>query len=185
MTVRFYIGDARSGKSAYAEQQAGKLTRAALQKGEKAVLHYIATATAFDAEMRDRIRHHQERRGTEWVNHECPLELADLLPQFGRQDVVLIDCLTLWLNNVIYNEGETAGRDLIQRRIDELTAALDSSPATILCVSNEVGLGVVPMGEISRLFVDYAGWMNQAIARIAGSVTFMAAGLPLPLKESV
>jgi adenosylcobinamide kinase/adenosylcobinamide-phosphate guanylyltransferase len=182
MTVRFFIGGARSGKSSYAEQQALALLELRVADGKPAQLHYIATAIAFDEEMRQRIKHHQSRRGVEWINHEVPLSLVQTLAQFQVQDIVLIDCLTLWLNNVIYNDGQTATAEAINQQVDALVDALSACPATILCVSNEVGLGIVPMGEISRLYVDHAGWMNQAVAAQAEQVTFMAAGLPMQLK---
>ena len=180
MTVELFLGGARSGKSSYAEQAA--LSYFAAQD-PAARLHYIATAIAFDNEMRERIAHHQSRRGGEWHNHECPMALVQKVAQFERNDIVLIDCLTLWMNNVIYNDGNTATPAEIRQQVEALVAMLDASDATILCVSNEVGLGIVPLGEVSRLYVDHAGWMNQAIAKVAHRVTFMAAGLPLILKD--
>ncbi|MDW6004176.1 bifunctional adenosylcobinamide kinase/adenosylcobinamide-phosphate guanylyltransferase [Vibrio mangrovi] len=182
MTACLFIGGARSGKSRYAEQQALALLEQRLSEGAAARLHYVATAIAFDREMQQRIELHQQRRGPEWCNHESPVLLAQTLAQFQAQDVVLVDCLTLWLNNVIYNEGETATVAMIEQQVQALVDVLKDSPATILCVSNEVGLGIVPMGEVSRLYVDHAGWMNQAIAAVAEQVTFMAAGLPMQLK---
>ncbi|SDG93346.1 adenosylcobinamide kinase /adenosylcobinamide-phosphate guanylyltransferase [Vibrio xiamenensis] len=181
MTVELFLGGARSGKSSYAEQAA--LSYLA-EQGRAARLHYIATAIAFDDEMRKRIAHHQSRRGAEWHNHECPVALAQKVAQLEAHDIVLIDCLTLWINNVIYNDGNTATPTEIRQQVEDLVEVLDACAATILCVSNEVGLGIVPLGEVSRLYVDHAGWMNQAIAKVASRVTFMAAGLPLILKDS-
>ncbi len=181
MTVELFLGGARSGKSSYAEQVA--LSYLA-EQGRAARLHYIATAIAFDDEMRERIAHHQSRRGAEWHNHECPVALAQKVAQLEAHDIVLIDCLTLWINNVIYNDGNTARPSEIRQQVEDLVEVLDACAATILCVSNEVGLGIVPLGEVSRLYVDHAGWMNQAIAKVASRVTFMAAGLPLILKDS-
>ncbi len=178
MAVELFLGGARSGKSSFAEQRALHY----LKQSSDCQLHYIATATPFDDEMKQRIIHHQNRRGSEWQNHETPLRLVNQLATFDRHDIVLVDCLTLWINNVIYNQGEPITEAQITAQVTELVSALDSSKATILCVSNEVGLGIVPMGEVSRLFVDHAGWMNQAVAKIARQVTFMAAGLPMCLK---
>ncbi len=199
MAVEFFLGGARSGKSSYAERialdylsarsahpcppMAGQSSQTPLADAAKVQLHYVATAIAFDREMAERITHHQARRGAQWQNHECPLELATLLASFTERDIVLIDCLTLWMNNVIYNHGQTASAEHIAQQVAALTAALSQSPATILCVSNEVGLGIVPLGEVSRLYVDHAGWMNQAVAALATRVTFLAAGLPLVVKH--
>ncbi len=116
------------------------------------------------------------------VTHECPTELAKLLRAFTSDDAVLVDCLTLWMNNIIYNDGSQLKQSDIQQHVDDLLEAIESTEATLILVSNEVGLGVVPMGEVSRLFVDNAGWMNQAIARVATRVDFVAAGLPMTLK---
>ncbi|QUJ70200.1 bifunctional adenosylcobinamide kinase/adenosylcobinamide-phosphate guanylyltransferase (plasmid) [Photobacterium sp. GJ3] len=174
--IRLILGGARSGKSSYAEKLAHGLSTPAH------TLHYVATATAFDEEMQARILHHQQQRGTVWVEHECPLELAALLKSFRADDIVLIECLTLWLNNLIFELGTTCSHDQLTARIAELAATASQCPAQLIFVSNEVGLGVVPMGEVSRTFVDHAGRMNQKIAAIANEVTLIAAGLPLQLK---
>lgn len=175
MPVHLILGGARSGKSSFAEALV-------LNSSNEKTSHYVATALAFDQEMQQRIQHHQQRRDEHWVEHECPTQLAELLIQFEERDVVLVDCLTLWMNNIIFNQGQTATEQEIRERVQELVNALETSSASIVLVSNEVGLGVVPMGEITRLFVDHAGWMNQAIAKIADQVTFVAAGLPMQLK---
>lgn len=175
MSVHLILGGARSGKSSFAETD--------VKQGRKGkALHYVATAIAFDQEMQKRIQHHQQRRDESWQEHECPLQLPQLISLFTADDVVLVDCLTLWLNNVIFEQGEAAQDDTIRSKVDELVAALANSSAHIVLVSNEVGLGVVPMGEVTRLFVDHAGWMNQALAKVADEVTFVAAGLPMKLK---
>lgn len=175
MSIHLILGGARSGKSRFAETCVSELAK-------QSTKHYVATAIPFDEEMRARIAHHQQSRGDSWTEHECPTKLAALLARFDSNDVVLVDCLTLWLNNVIYNEGATLDEAHIQQRVTELVEALGATSAQVVLVSNEVGLGVVPMGEVSRLFVDNAGWMNQAIAKVAEQVTFVAAGLPMTLK---
>lgn len=177
MSIHLVLGGARSGKSRYAEAQVSQLARGKAK-------HYIATATAFDDEMEKRIAHHQQQRGDSWIEHECPTELAEQLSQFEQGEVVLVDCLTLWLNNVIYNQGKTLNEEQIQQRVTQLQQAVSECKADVVFVSNEVGLGVVPLGEVSRLFVDHAGWMNQALAQVADRVTLIAAGLPLVLKQS-
>ncbi|GAK83815.1 adenosylcobinamide-phosphate guanylyltransferase [Vibrio ponticus] len=174
MTIHLILGGARSGKSSYAESLA--------LGSDKPFRHYIATATVTDDEMAQRIAHHQARRDEHWQLHEVPLELSSALARLSEKDVVLIDCLTLWMSNVIFEGGETASEQAINQRVEALIEALQHCAAEVILVSNEVGLGVVPMGEVSRLFVDHAGWMNQALAKIADRVTFVAAGLPLSLK---
>ncbi|GAB6262945.1 bifunctional adenosylcobinamide kinase/adenosylcobinamide-phosphate guanylyltransferase [Photobacterium sp. R1] len=176
--VSLVLGGARSGKSSFAE----KLAQQKLSPGKS--LHYVATATAFDEEMQARIQHHQQQRGDHWIEHECPLALPALLCTLTSDDVVLIECLTLWLNNLIFSLGERCSHDALEEQIAELMDAVRTCPAELIFVSNEVGLGIVPLGEISRYFVDNAGRMNQQIAAIAEDVTFVAAGLPLKLKEA-
>ena len=176
MTIELILGGARSGKSSLAESKVIELS-------QHRAKHYVATAIAFDQEMQHRIEQHQQSRGQGWIEHECPLALPTLVGQFQSDQVVLVDCLTLWLNNVIYNQGQTLSALAIERNIACLVDALSTTRADIVLVSNEVGLGVVPLGEISRLFVDHAGWMNQAIANVADKVTLVTAGLPLVLKQ--
>ena len=175
------LGGARSGKSSFAEQQA----LCALEACSNGRLHYIATATYLDDEMRERIAHHKDRRGKKWIEHEVPVELATKLQSFNQDDVVLIDCLTLWLNNIIFELGDEATNDQAEALVEALVRSVEQSPAQIIMVSNEVGLGVVPLGKVSRLFVDNAGRMNQALARVVERVTLIAAGLPLDLKPSI
>ncbi|MCM0148784.1 bifunctional adenosylcobinamide kinase/adenosylcobinamide-phosphate guanylyltransferase [Photobacterium galatheae] len=176
--VSLILGGARSGKSSFAEQ----LAKRKLTPGKS--LHYVATAIPFDEEMQARIRHHQQQRGKHWIAHECPLELAQLLSTFTADDVVLIECLTLWLNNLIFSLGGTCSNHVLEDHIADLLDAVSACPAELIFVSNEVGLGIVPLGEVSRYFVDNAGRMNQKIASVALEVTFIAAGLPLKLKEA-
>jgi adenosylcobinamide kinase/adenosylcobinamide-phosphate guanylyltransferase len=163
------LGGARSGKSALAE----KLAR----DGGREVV-YVATAEAGDDEMRTRISHHRARRPPEWSCVEEPLALAAALEIHARADrTILVDCLTLWLSNVLH-----AGDARFESERAALLDALPKLPGEILLVSNEVGLGVVPMGELSRRFVDEAGRLNQSIAAVAERVLFVAAGLPVALK---
>lgn len=164
------LGGARSGKSALAERMA---------EASEAEVVYVATAQARDAEMAARIAHHRARRPSHWLSVEEPLALADVLRAQARPErCVLVDCLTLWLSNLL-------GHDDAARFARERAALLDALPAlpgTVLLVSNEVGSGVVPMGELSRRFVDEAGRLHQALAAVCERVLFVAAGLPLALK---
>jgi adenosylcobinamide kinase/adenosylcobinamide-phosphate guanylyltransferase len=166
------LGGARSGKSALAE----KLAR----NGGREVV-YVATAEAGDDEMRTRIAHHRARRPPEWSCVEEPLALTAALEAHARADrTILVDCLTLWLSNVLH-----AGDARFESERAALLHALPKLSSEILLVSNEVGLGVVPMGELSRRFVDEAGRLNQSIAAVAERVLFVAAGLPVALKGAM
>jgi adenosylcobinamide kinase/adenosylcobinamide-phosphate guanylyltransferase len=172
MSITLVIGGARSGKSQFAEKLATDSTLACC---------YIATATAIDEEMAQRIAHHKTRRPQHWVLRECPLALADLLKTESQQpQTILVDCLTLWLNNQLHTNPNQIFPDLFS----SLTNSIQNSKANIIFVTNEVGLGIIPLGEITRQFVDEAGRLNQKIAQIADDVIFMIAGLPLDIKKS-
>jgi adenosylcobinamide kinase/adenosylcobinamide-phosphate guanylyltransferase len=167
------LGGARSGKSVLAERLAG-------ESGREVV--YVATAQAGDAEMAARIAHHRARRPQQWQCVEEPLHLADVLREHARADrCVLVDCLTLWLSNLLGDADELC----FERERDRLLDTLPDLPGDVLLVSNEVGLGIVPMGELTRRFVDEAGRLHQAIAAISERVVFVAAGLPLVLKGTL
>ncbi len=172
------LGGARSGKSAYAESLVTEsLVPESLVTGAPGDPVYIATGEAGDAEMAARIERHKARRGARWRTVEEPLDLAGAL---GREavagGVVLVDCLTLWLANVM-----AAGRDA-QVEESRLVGALAEVAAPVVLVANEVGLGIVPDNALAREFRDSAGRLNQAVAGVADRVVFVAAGLPLTLK---
>jgi adenosylcobinamide kinase / adenosylcobinamide-phosphate guanylyltransferase len=164
--VTLILGGARSGKSAYAERLITALPPPWL---------YCATAEALDDEMRERIAHHKRRRGEDWRTVEAPLDIAPLL-ETGTGPI-LVDCLTLWLTNIML-AGRDAGAETAK-----LLAAARGSRAAIVFVSNEVGLGIVPDNGLAREFRDRAGRLNQAVAAVANRVVFMAAGLPMVLKD--
>jgi adenosylcobinamide kinase/adenosylcobinamide-phosphate guanylyltransferase len=164
------LGGARSGKSALAERMA--------QASNHGVV-YVATAQALDTEMAARIAHHRARRPAQWTCVEAPLALADTLRAQARADrCVLVDCLTLWLSNLLGHADASA----FERERNALLAALPQLPGQVLLVSNEVGMGVVPMGELTRRFVDETGRLHQALGAQCERVIFVAAGLPLFLK---
>ncbi|UGQ47719.1 bifunctional adenosylcobinamide kinase/adenosylcobinamide-phosphate guanylyltransferase [Massilia endophytica] len=183
MSRTLILGGARSGKSAYAE-------RLAAASGKEAV--YIATGHAGDAEMAERIARHRADRPAHWRTVEEPLALADALRQWRAPErVVLVDCLTLWLSNLLFSDGTQypdIGRiDLPPRFHLERAALLQElagQQGDVLLVSNEVGLGIVPFGAVSRAFADEAGRLNQALAALCDRAVFVAAGLPLQLKGS-
>ncbi|MCW9029285.1 MAG: bifunctional adenosylcobinamide kinase/adenosylcobinamide-phosphate guanylyltransferase [Kangiella sp.] len=164
------LGGARSGKSALAEQLAA-------ESGLEVV--YIATAEARDGEMGERIAHHKARRPDHWHCIEEPLQLAATLQQQAAANrCLLVDCLTLWLSNLL-----GAGDELFEHERQALLAALAQLPGRIIFVSNEVGLGIVPMGELTRRFCDESGRLHQAVAASCDRVTFVTAGLPMTLKR--
>ncbi|HCP55276.1 MULTISPECIES: bifunctional adenosylcobinamide kinase/adenosylcobinamide-phosphate guanylyltransferase [Pseudomonas] len=168
--VDLILGGARSGKSKLAEKLASE---SGLQ------VTYIATSEALDGEMSERIRHHRERRPGHWQLCEEPLELARVLREnAAEQRCLLVDCLTLWLSNLLLLDDP---QRLASER-DALLATLADLPGRIILVSNETGLGVVPMGQLSRRFVDEAGWLHQALAERSERVVFCVAGLPMVLK---
>ena len=165
------LGGARSGKSAYAEAR----TLALRQGAAKA--SYLATAEAGDGEMRKRIAIHRARRAGAWVTHEEPLDLPGAIAKLAKPGApVLVDCLTLWLSNLM-----GAGAD-IAAETDRLCAALVRAKGPVVLVSNEVGLGIVPDNKLARQFRDDAGRLHQAVGAVASHVVFVAAGLPLFLK---
>ncbi|SFJ61848.1 adenosylcobinamide kinase /adenosylcobinamide-phosphate guanylyltransferase [Sphingomonas sp. NFR04] len=168
MTSLFVLGGARSGKSRYAQ------TRAESLPGE---LLYLATAQAFDAEMEERIAHHQADRGPRWSTLDVPLDLpAAILANAAIERVLLVDCLTLWTSNLMFAE-----RDL-DAETEALASAVTQAAGPVVLVANEVGLGIVPDNALARRFRDAAGRINQAIAAAADEVQFIAAGLPLRMK---
>jgi len=175
MSTELILGGARSGKSALALQRA--------QASGKAVT-FIATASAGDAEMAARIKRHRAERPTHWTLVEEPIALAKVLQQHAApQHCLLVDCLTLWLSNLSGNEGFDNQQFINQR--DALLQTLPQLPGELIMVSNEVGLGIIPLGEISRRFVDEAGRLHQQLATLCNRVTFVAAGLPLTLKPQI
>lgn len=166
--IRLILGGARSGKSRLAEQ---------LADASGAPVTYIATAQAHDEEMQARITRHQADRPAHWVTLEEPLALADtLLSQQAPDRCLLIDCLTLWVTNQLLDEAD------LQAERQALCAALENARGEVILVSNETGMGVVPVGELSRRFSDEAGWLNQSVAALADQVILTVAGIPMVVK---
>ncbi len=167
--VTLVLGGARSGKSRHAE---------ALVESQPGACDYLATAQAGDAEMAARIAAHRARRGGRWTTVEEPLDLAAALGRnCGPDRAVLVDCLTLWLSNLLGAERDVAAE------CERLLAALPGLAGPVVLVSNEVGQGVVPDNALARTFVDHAGRLHQDLAAVAQRVVFMTAGLPQELKS--
>ena len=166
-SLAFVLGGARSGKSSHAE---------ALIAAHPAPWTYIATAQAFDAEMEERIAHHQARRDSRWRTIDAPLDLVEALAEMPANAPVLVDCLTLWLTNLMLSDGD------VEEGTRRLVATLSAPRGPWIVVANEVGLGIVPDNALARRFRDEAGRLNQMVAQIADSVVFMVAGLPMVAK---
>jgi len=166
--IVFILGGSRSGKSGFALERASKLP------GGKA---FVATAQALDDEMRERIERHKNERSSEWKTFEEPVALPQLITDIGKiYDVLLVDCLTLWLSNLMLNEND------IEADIESLLSAIAPCPASLFIVSNEVGMGIVPDNALARKFRDFAGTLNRCIAAIADEVYLVVAGIPLKIK---
>lgn len=168
--LQLILGGARSGKSRLAEKLAADTGLA---------VTYIATSQPLDGEMNERVAHHRARRPAEWGLIEEPVQLARVLQENARADrCLLVDCLTLWMTNLMMLDD--AGR--LAREREALLDCLAQLPGEIVFVSNETGMGVVPLGELTRRYVDEAGWLHQALAERCQRVVLTVAGLPLTLK---
>lgn len=172
--VHLILGGARSGKSAYAEKLA---TTSGLP------VTYIATAQVYDTEFGQRVEHHKNRRPKHWKTVEQSFNLGEVLQRHASNDkCIIVDCLTLWLAQCICPDCERPSNLNWRDERSALLSVLANLPGKILLVSNEVGMGIVPLGEINRQFQDEQGRLNQSIAAIASTVSFIAAGLPIVLK---
>ena len=167
----FVLGGARSGKSLHAESVAKTQHTASGQ------LVYLATAQIFDEEMQARIDLHKQRRGPEWVLAEAPVDLVDTLRRFEHPDnVILIDCLSVWMTNLIIGEHDIAAHR------DSLIAHLAISISSLIFVASETGLGIVPENALSRQFRDESGRLNEMVARASDDVFFVTAGIAQKIK---
>jgi len=181
MTISLVLGGARSGKSAHAERLAAASAKQVV---------YIATAQAHDVEMAERIGIHRQRRDASWTTVEEARALGDAIRRWSSPErIVLVDCLTVWLSNLLFSEprdypevGTIVPPEAFGMERQSLLHAIGSASGDVILVSNEVGMGVVPQGAISRWFVDEAGRLNQAVAARCDRAVFVVAGLPLMLK---
>jgi adenosylcobinamide kinase/adenosylcobinamide-phosphate guanylyltransferase len=165
------LGGVRSGKSAFAQEQIAVCGKPVC---------YVATSQVWDKDMADRVRLHKDNRPSEWQLIEEPLALASVLNSLNSPDqAVIVECFTLWMTNLLCLEDETRLEDEKQA----LLKAVEVFEGDLILVSSEVGLGIMPMNALARRFGDEAGAMNQALAKLTDRVTFVAAGLPLPLKS--
>lgn len=185
--LHLVLGGARSGKSSYAENMATQL-----YQEKSAQLVYIATATAGDGEMHERIARHQQDRHDAWQLIEEPIELASAISKINTPSVILIDCLTLWLSNCLHASTDVwqdqksafikVLMNVLSENAHQANASQPQQSHHILMVSNEVGHGITPLGELSRRYVDEIGWLHQELASLCNEVTMVIAGLPQKLK---
>ena len=171
MSQHLILGGARRGKSSFAERL---LEQISVRDNLKKV--YLATATVGDNEMADRIQMHKQQRDEKWRLIEEPVELANIIENSKKDECLLIDCLTLWLSNCLYHECWDGQKEAFLN-------ALKNCRTTVVMVSNEVGYGIVPMGELSRRFVDESGWLHQALAQQCSHVSVVVAGIENVLKK--
>ena len=175
--VSLIIGGGRSGKSSYAQDYALSVCEGTESRA------YIATAEPIDEEMKARIAAHQQDRGDRFITIEEPIDLAKAIKELPPSvEVCVVDCLTVWLGNLLHHEGIPSKRF---SQMDELYEVLRHPPCDILLVTNETGLGLIPADAEIRSFRDLSGWMNQDLAQIARNVILLVAGLPLALKGEV
>jgi adenosylcobinamide kinase/adenosylcobinamide-phosphate guanylyltransferase len=170
--LTFVIGGCRSGKSAYALQTTDSVD------GDKKI--FVATCLPQDDEMARRIARHQKERGQHWTTIEAPLYLAEVISEHSLDaDVMLIDCLTLWVSNLLM---KTADEKKWEAIVAQLIDALKKASCSLVVVSNEVGTGIVPENKLARQYRDIIGRVNQAVAKTAGKVVWMVAGIPVVVK---
>lgn len=168
--ITLVTGGSRSGKSSYALELAEQYNKKT----------FIATAQAMDAEMKARISKHREERGESYQTIEEPLEVANAVSSIeDRNSVILLDCLTVWLGNLMFH---LQTEDEQQQRVSGFLNLMQSPPCDIIVVTNEVGMGIVPENELSRNFRDAAGHLNQQVAKLADKVIFMVSGIPMIIK---
>lgn len=185
LKIIFVLGGAKSGKSSFV------LEKVSAVSGKKA---FIATAEALDDEMKERIKRHKDERGDEWETYEEPLKVPGaVIEAAGRHSAVVLDCLTIWLSNVLLKgEGQEAGDKRTEASIEELMTTFKEIKESPVCtsggcsalyvVSNEVGMGIVPENSLAREFREFAGGLNQKVAKIADEVYLVAAGIPVKIK---
>jgi adenosylcobinamide kinase/adenosylcobinamide-phosphate guanylyltransferase len=173
----FVLGGCRSGKSQHA------LDLAEPMPAEEKI--FIATCVPQDEEMKQRVNNHQKQRGRKWQTVEAPVKLPQAITDHARENaVVVVDCLTLWMNNLLMEHDELhyAREHYAEAQIDELTRAVDAAHGTVVLVSNEVGTGIVPENKLARTYRDLIGTLNQAVAKAVDRVVWVVAGIAVTIK---
>jgi adenosylcobinamide kinase/adenosylcobinamide-phosphate guanylyltransferase len=171
--ITFVIGGCRSGKSSHALDLA---KRTSMEDR-----YFFATCEPHDEEMKQRIKLHKDQRGPSWQTKETPILLPETITEYSHKaGVIIVDCLTLWITNLLL---KTDDQEKVLEYVQDLLTALENSKCPVILVSNEVGAGIVPENSLARLFRDLAGFANQKVAKVADKVIFMAAGIPVAIKE--
>ncbi|MEQ1789180.1 MAG: bifunctional adenosylcobinamide kinase/adenosylcobinamide-phosphate guanylyltransferase [Rickettsiales bacterium] len=166
--INFILGGARSGKSQYAEELASNAGRLKV---------YVATAEVLDDEMEKRIEIHRARRGNDWKVVEIPIDIPIQITNHSyANSVILVDCLTLWLSNLLHKKID------VNAQIDSLLEALKITQSEVILVSSEVGMGITPENILARQFIDYTGILHQRVAEVADNVVLVVAGIPVKIK---
>lgn len=177
-TTTLVIGGCKSGKSAYALDLANRKS-AQNNSADKKI--FVATSVPTDSEMKERVEAHKKEREGNWITIEEPVLLPGIIEEYSKKaDVILIDCLTLWISNLLYKDYD---KEKILRYIQELIISLKKAECPVIFVSNEVGTGIVPENKLARLFRDIAGTANQEIAKAVANVVWIVAGIPVNIKE--
>jgi adenosylcobinamide kinase/adenosylcobinamide-phosphate guanylyltransferase len=172
--IVFIIGGCRSGKSRFALEYAQKIS--------VKTRTFIATCVADDDEMKQRIERHRQERRRDWLTVEAPLRLPEAVTANGRKtDLLVIDCLTLWVSNLLMQSQDTTG---IEMQIPRLIQAIKGTNCPVLLISNEVGTGIVPENKLARIYRDLLGFVNQAVAGCADKVFWLVAGIPVAIKAN-
>jgi adenosylcobinamide kinase/adenosylcobinamide-phosphate guanylyltransferase len=170
--VTFVIGGCRSGKSSFALDQADRV------KGKDK--YFIATSVPTDDEMEQRVTKHQKERREDWQTIEEPVKIHEAINKYSQKaGVILVDCLTLWVSNLLFNSYDETQ---INTALENLEQSLDACGCPVFLVSNEVGMGIVPENKLARLFRDYAGFVNQRVAKVADTVVMTIAGIDVQIK---
>lgn len=165
------IGGCRSGKSSHALELAEKIS------GKRS---FLATCVPYDDEMKERVSHHQQGRSRDWITIEAPVALSEaIMEHAATSSVVLVDCLTLWINNLMM---KNIRKEEMALEVQQLARSIQDAPCTVILVSNEVGAGIVPENPLARIFRDTAGLVNQKVAAAANKVIWMVAGIPVSIK---
>lgn len=172
-TIYLVIGGSRSGKSRYAQRLAETLDKEKI---------YLATCPVIDAEITERIKRHQNDRDDSWTTIEEQIDISSIIQNLRSNQVLLVDCLTLWVNNLLYHSPQMTEEHLPQQW-EKVKAALIDAPGDVIFVTNEIGMGIVPETRQTRTYRDMVGRLNQLVAAIAHKVDLIVAGIPMTIKK--
>jgi adenosylcobinamide kinase/adenosylcobinamide-phosphate guanylyltransferase len=176
-------GGCKSGKSRYALNLANEISEGIVSAGESLTNRkiFVATSVPSDSEMEERVLAHKKERGESWLTIEEPILLSEIIEEYSsKADVILIDCITLWISNLLY---KNLGKEKIMERVQELANSVKKAECPVILVSNEVGAGIVPENKLARVFRDIAGIANQELAKAVVNVVWTIAGIPVKIKE--